>query len=564
MKRKQKVIPLLIFVGLIVAVGLLAKLDRVQKQIQSAPNLKQSKYGLFLAGYHAKKMSDFKSSADYYERVYTKTQDDKDIIKNVYLLNVFSGELDKAEKYSEDYTKEFQKQTIPAFIKITQAIKTEDYKKALKEAKGLEDKKQNQPLVKLIESWLYAGEGDYKKAIKTLEVLKKDMPNLYHVHKFYIATFMDQKADVEFTIKVLKDSPISLRIIKDICIYLIQNKNHEEAVKFAKETIRTENSYSGKMLLKWVEETKEVKEVIIPTPKQGIAEAFTDFNLLILNPNTWELSLVISQLALELDPSIVIAKLIQAELLENQKQYERANKIYATIDKSEYIYPSTQVKEARNLALMGFEKEAIEKQKKNIQRYPDFDQPKTMLAKDYLKKREYKKALKLYNDVINYEKENNEKGDWKTYYYRALVLDRLEQYDKVENDLQTALTLSDNNPVVLNYLGYFWIERGIEDVRALKLIEASLMKLPKPEFWDSLGWAFFKLGKTEESLRFLELAVQRDPANPTAHEHLGDVYYDLGRVREAGYQWKRALLYKEEGLGLKDPKLVEEKINKIK
>ena len=58
---------------------------------------------------------------------------------------------------------------------------------------------------------------------------------------------------------------------------------------------------------------------------------------------------------------------------------------------------------------------------------------------------------------------------------------------------------------------------------------------------DSLGWAYFKLGRMEEAVLELERAVDLRPGDPTINDHLGDAYWKAKRYLEATFQWKHAL-----------------------
>ena len=127
--------------------------------------------------------------------------------------------------------------------------------------------------------------------------------------------------------------------------------------------------------------------------------------------------------------------------------------------------------------------------------------------------------------------------------------------------MMKAFDKSPKNPVVLNYLGYFWIENGKNVTKALDMIKTALTMSPtNVEFWDSYGWALYKMGELEKAREILEVAVMRKASHPEIRDHLGDVYAALGRKKDAIYNWKKALFYKDIGLGLRNAKTVERKI----
>ena len=110
-----------------------------------------------------------------------------------------------------------------------------------------------------------------------------------------------------------------------------------------------------------------------------------------------------------------------------------------------------------------------------------------------------------------------------------------------------ALKLSGDHPMVLNYLGYSWIEQGHNLKEALAMIEKAVELRPNDGFIvDSLGWALYRLGDYPKAAEYLERAVELEPGDPTINEHLGDALWKVGRKIEARFQWSHALDMKPE------------------
>ncbi len=133
-------------------------------------------------------------------------------------------------------------------------------------------------------------------------------------------------------------------------------------------------------------------------------------------------------------------------------------------------------------------------------------------------------------------------GDWRLLFARAAARERLGRWPEAEADLQGALALSPEQPDVLNYLGYSWIDRGVRLQEGLAMIQRAVALRPNSgAVIDSLGWAHYRLGDYAQALEYIERAVELSPADPTLNDHLGDVYWRLGRRIEARFQWRRAL-----------------------
>ncbi len=128
------------------------------------------------------------------------------------------------------------------------------------------------------------------------------------------------------------------------------------------------------------------------------------------------------------------------------------------------------------------------------------------------------------------------------FYARGIALERNEEWDRAEADFLKALKLKPDQPLVLNYLGYSWIEQGRHVERAQKMIENAVAQRPNDGYIvDSLGWAHYRLNEYERAVKFLERAVELKPQDPVINDHLGDAYWQVGRRIEARFQWRHAL-----------------------
>jgi Flp pilus assembly protein TadD len=151
-----------------------------------------------------------------------------------------------------------------------------------------------------------------------------------------------------------------------------------------------------------------------------------------------------------------------------------------------------------------------------------------------------------------------EKSNWVMFYFRGICYERSKQWPKAEADLKKALDLYPDQPLVLNYLGYSWIDQGTNLEEGMNMIRRAVEQRPDDGYIvDSLGWANFRVGNYPEAVKELERAVELKPDDPTINDHLGDAYWRVGRVLEAHFQWSHAKDLKPEPEDL--PK-IEEKL----
>ncbi len=139
-------------------------------------------------------------------------------------------------------------------------------------------------------------------------------------------------------------------------------------------------------------------------------------------------------------------------------------------------------------------------------------------------------------------------GDWRFYYVRGIAYERADEWKLAEADFLKALDLNPDQPQVLNYLGYSWIDQDMNLTQALGMIEKAVEAQPQDGYIvDSLGWAFYKLGRMDEAVETLERAVMLNPTDPEINDHLGDAYWQVGRRLEARFQWNVAKSVDKDG-----------------
>ncbi|MDX2308991.1 MAG: tetratricopeptide repeat protein [Hyphomicrobium sp.] len=163
------------------------------------------------------------------------------------------------------------------------------------------------------------------------------------------------------------------------------------------------------------------------------------------------------------------------------------------------------------------------------------------------------RSRKLYADAITtYDRaigliEKPDRRHWAYFYARGTSHERNKDWPKAESDLKRAMDLYPDQPLVLNYLGYSWIDQGVNLDQGMSLIERAVALKPDDGYIvDSLGWAHFKRGNFKEAVRYLERAVELRPDDPVLNDHLGDALWRVGREREAKFQWDQALSLKPE------------------
>jgi Flp pilus assembly protein TadD len=146
--------------------------------------------------------------------------------------------------------------------------------------------------------------------------------------------------------------------------------------------------------------------------------------------------------------------------------------------------------------------------------------------------------------------------NWTLVDFRGICFERSKQWPKAEADFKKALELYPDQPQVLNYLGYSWVDQGVNLDEAFKMLRRAVDLRPNDGYIvDSLGWAHYKLGHYQEATEALEKAIDLKPADPVVNDHLGDAYWRVNRRTEAHFQWNHARDMKPEPEDL--PKILD-------
>lgn len=271
------------------------------------------------------------------------------------------------------------------------------------------------------------------------------------------------------------------------------------------------------------------------TPARGAAVGLYGLAAIFQQERDATNALAALTLAQMLDPSLDAARLMYAQIQSDLGHADLAREALSRITPPSPYAASARVIEAWVLVEQGREEEAIALARANAEA-GDL-RAKRALADMYRNLERYGDAEAIYSELL----EANPR-DWRLHFARGAARERLGRWPEAEADMRRALELSPEQPEVLNYLGYTWIDRGEHMQEGLAMIQRAVELRPASgAIIDSLGWAYFRMGDYAQALEHLEHAVQLEPADPTLNEHLGDVYWRLNRRIEARFQWRRAL-----------------------
>lgn len=285
------------------------------------------------------------------------------------------------------------------------------------------------------------------------------------------------------------------------------------------------------------------------TPAEGAAVGLYGLAAIFQQEGDATNALATLTIALILDPELDPARLSFAQIQASLGHSDLARNVLARMSETSPYAGAARTMQAWSLVDQGREDEALAMARAAADA-GDL-RSRRALGDMYRSLRRYDEADRIYSDLLA-----EVDDDWRLYFSRGAARERLGRWPEAEVDLRRALELSPEQPEVMNYLGYTWVDRGENLQEGLALIQRAVELRPNSgAILDSLGWAYYRLGDYARALNYLERAVELEPADPTLNDHLGDVYWRLGRRIEARFQWQRALT-----LNPDDPGAIEAKL----
>ncbi len=275
----------------------------------------------------------------------------------------------------------------------------------------------------------------------------------------------------------------------------------------------------------------------------GLAEVFFSLASALRGEADDSYVLLYARAAAALRPDHADAQLLVADLLERLGQPELAAEAYAAIPPTDGASYAAEIGRAEALRAAGRGDAAIEVLQALTRDYPQVIGVHVALGDAMRRDERWEEARAAYTRALDLAG-TPQPQHWPIWFSRGIANERLGDWAAFEADMRQAIALSPDQPQVLNYLGYSFVDRGVNLDEALGLIERAVALSPDQGYIiDSLAWAYFRLGRYREALVPMEKASLLEPVDPVVTDHLGDVYWAVGRQREARFQWHRALSF---------------------
>ena len=518
-------------------------------------------FGEYLAGRHAQQRRDFTGAAKWFEKAIAADPDSPEVISRTFLMEVSVGHFDRALALAPKELKLDPSDAIAELVLLVDRLKSGDAAAALKYAAALPSDGVHRFIAPFALAWTRMASGDLAGADTALQGLDK-FNGFQPLKVFQLAMLYDfakqpEKAQ-QFYEKALSGSEQLNWRLTDAVANFDQRHGRTEQAKTLYQKFAQQNAGSELASAALGARAAGSPQPLIRSPADGLAEAMFDLASVLNQAETIDLSLLYVRFALSLRPQFGLAQLLLADVLSTQNKPEESLAVLSEIRPGSLYYPSARLRSAINLDTLERTDEAIAQLKAMAADQPQSVGAEVQLGDILRNKTRYAEAVTAYDEAIHRAGTAGMPERWSLFYDRGVALERSAQWQRAEQDLQHALELKPDQPLVLNYLGYSWIDRGENLEQGLKMIEKAVELRPDDGYVvDSLGWAHYRMGDYAGAIEQLEKAIELVPQDPTINDHLGDAYWQSGRLSEARYQWQRALQF---GPQENEIKPIEEKL----
>lgn len=503
-----------------------------------------SEVGGYLAARHARVLRDYPAAADFLGGALTIAPDDLELQRRAVDALLLDGRIEDAADVARRLVEGGGESAQASLTLAVTAVAAGDIEDVDARIDGLRDSAVNRILKPLIRMWAYFGAGRIDDARAAASELKENeaLATVYHVQSALLEEAAGERDRALELYAGALDSQggSNPRLVQLAGEFYERAGRVDEAIALYREHLQTGRRSAVIESDLARAEGGGAPPKGITTASEGLAEALFWMAAAVSRRNDPETALMFARLGLALKPDLPVLQVLAAQLLQSVGRLESANAIYAELDRASPLATEVQLDVANNLERLDRFDEAREVLQALALEQPDDPQALVALG-DMMRTRErFHEAVEAYDAAFERIPEL-EPRHWRLLYARGIALERAKKWERAEADFLKSLEFEPDQPFVLNYLGYSWIDQGRNLDRALEMVERAVDQRPRDGYIvDSLGWAHYKLGNYEEAVRKLERAVELRPQDPVINDHLGDAYWKVGRLREARFQWEAA------------------------
>jgi tetratricopeptide (TPR) repeat protein len=523
-------------------------LPRPNGMARTADDKDADAFSTYLSARFAGGEHDLSQAAHYYTRSLGNDPTNPNLLALSFFYSTAAGDFDAAGRYANQVIVATPDDRAARLALAVIAFKHKDYA-AVRQNLTLSSKGPYTVLtLSLFDAWAAAATHDDAAVAKDVEALlaQKGAENLAAFHAALLAEYLGKTGAAETAYKkAISSNVVTPRVLDAYGRFLESHGRAADA-----EALYRSHLGDGGLAVVTVPglariAAKKKAEPLVRSPEDGAAEALFGISASVTDPQSADTSIFYLRMAMYLRPDLQLGSVLLADRFESLGKFDEAIAIYRTIPTDSPYYRMAGVQAALDESRLNRNDAAIADLKKLTVSGPKDTEAWIALGDAYRTVDRYDAAVEAY-DGAEKALGTPAKKDWTLFYARATAEERLHRLDQSEADIQTALKLSPQQPELLNYLGYSWVDRGRNISEALAMLEKARTLRPYDGYIvDSVGWAYYRLGRYDDAAATLEQAVLLVPGDPTVNDHFGDALWRAGKHIDARFQWNHAITFSD-------------------
>ena len=519
-----------------------------------AADWRPNQVGSFLSSKFARSITDIDKAAYYAQYSYSQNTAASGLGIIALEALLANGQIKEAIPIGIKISNEVPEITLAQYLKVLDSLDSNNFNKTLELLLKVSPNGIDTYILPILQTWAAAGSNQQTGGLQIIkdQAERGVLEPIYDYHSALINEFIgnSEAAKINYSNIIKKSNNANAQVYLSAAEFFKRNNNQELLDKTIAKLERLKPYSNELFLLKNsnVSPSKKINNV-----KDGIAEIFLNSAEILFNEGLDRQALIYGQIALYLSPNLDSASYLLGKIFRSINNNERAVKYLKNVKDNSSIFYDAKITYAEII----YDIEGTEKSfailNKLHKLHPENINLSRSIAELFYKSENFDKSIEYY-DLIFSKIEKIEFKHWPLFYSSGIALERGKKWERAEKQFLMALKFVPDNPQVLNYLGYSWIDQGININAAMEMIVKAAEQRPSDGYIiDSLGWAFYQIGQYEEAVIKLEKAVELT-SDSIIIDHLGDALFYSGRKIEAVFQWKRALEFEPS----------EEMTNKIK